>query len=194
MKANRSELPAELPEAPPSDAALLSRLCAGDVGALGELYDRHFVAVQRFVARATNGAEDVDDIAQNVFLTAAKIADRYDGRRSARPWILGIAARLVQRRGRRLGQIARLIRRWSQTRDPAQEPERALEARSSLDQVQATLSRMSAGKRLVVLMTELEGMTGPEIAAVLQIPIGTVWTRLLAARRELRASIRSEAP
>ena len=161
MKTQRKARPSGALETSASDALLFSQLAAGDVGALGALYDRHFAAVQRFVTRATSGAEDVDDVAQNVFLIAAKLAPRYDGRTSARPWLLGIAGRLIQRRGRRLGQMARLLGQWAMVCRPSLEPQRQLEARNALDRVQAALARMSLAKRLVVLMSEVEGMTGP---------------------------------
>ena len=69
----------------PSDAPVVARLARGDIGALGELYDRHQQAVRAFLARATSNAADVDDLVQNTFLGAAKIAGKYDGRASSRP-------------------------------------------------------------------------------------------------------------
>jgi RNA polymerase sigma-70 factor (ECF subfamily) len=65
----------------------------------------------------------------------------------------------------------------------------ALEARSTLELVAAALADMSAPKRVVILMSEVEGMSCDEIARALDIPIGTVWTRLFAARRDLRAAV-----
>jgi RNA polymerase sigma-70 factor (ECF subfamily) len=56
--------------------------------------------------------------------------------------------------------------------------------------VTRALSRLTAEKRLVVLMIEREGMTGEEVAGALGIPLGTVWTRLHHARAELRRSLK----
>jgi RNA polymerase sigma-70 factor (ECF subfamily) len=102
---------------------------------------------------------------------------------------VGIAARLVQRRARRLGQVARLLSRFAFGRPEARDPRSTLEARSTLDRIDDALGRMSAAKRVVVLMAEVHEMTCAEIASALEIPIGTVWTRLHAARRELRAAV-----
>jgi len=168
-----------------SDAELLARVAAGELGELGELYDRHSESVRSFVARATCGHADADDVVHDAFLTAARIAARFDGRASARPWLIGIAARLVQRRARGLGRIPRILARLAWTRPEVSDPVEELEARSTLGVVGPAIARMSAGKRVVLLMAELEGMTGPEIALALEIPIGTVWTRLHHARREL---------
>jgi RNA polymerase sigma factor (sigma-70 family) len=168
-----------------ADAALLARIAGGELGALGTLYDRHGDAVRGFVVRAMCGHADADDVVHDAFLTAARIAARFDGRATARPWLIGIAARLVQRRGRRLGRLARVLDRFAWSRPQASVPGPALVARSELGAVAAVVARMAPAKRVVLLMAELEGMTGPEIAEALGIPIGTVWTRLHHARREL---------
>ncbi|HEY4177357.1 MAG TPA: RNA polymerase sigma factor [Kofleriaceae bacterium] len=168
-----------------SDADLLAQIAAGTLDALGTLYDRHRDGVRGFLARATYGHADSDDLVHDVFLTAAKIAARYDGRASARPWLIGIAARLVQRRARGLGRLRGLLGRFASTQPRTFDPVVALETRNTLDAIAPVLARMSAAKRVVLLMTELEGMTAPEIARALEIPIGTVWTRLHTARREL---------
>ena len=69
----------------PSDADAMRRLAAGEMSALGELYDRHHESVRRFIARDTSDAEDVDDLVHTAFLAAAKSAGSYDGRASCRP-------------------------------------------------------------------------------------------------------------
>ena len=84
--------------APNPDPEIMQRLGAGELGALGELYDRYQHPVRRYLARATSGAEDVDDLVHGTFLTAAKSAVRYDGSASCRPWLIGIATRLLRRR------------------------------------------------------------------------------------------------
>jgi RNA polymerase sigma-70 factor (ECF subfamily) len=96
---------APLDSAEASDPAIMSRLARGESGALGELYDLHHAPIRRFLARATSDAGDVDDLLHGTFLTAAKTAGRYDGRASCRPWLVGIAARLLRRRHRALGRF-----------------------------------------------------------------------------------------
>jgi RNA polymerase sigma-70 factor (ECF subfamily) len=180
--------PARAPQGD-DDAALFMRLVGGDLGALGEIYDRHRAAVRAFVLRAIGDRDDADDVLQNTFLTAARIADRYDGRASCRPWLIGIAARLVQRRAQTFARVGRYLARFTATQRGERDPRPALEARSALDAVGAALAKMNAAKRIVLLMIEVEGMSGPEVAAALAIPIGTVWTRLHHARRELAAAL-----
>jgi RNA polymerase sigma-70 factor, ECF subfamily len=169
-----------------SDAEILARLARGEIGALGELYDRYHEPLRRFIARATSDAEDVDDLVHATFLAAAKTAARYDGRRSCRPWLIGIAVQLLRRRRRAFGRLFTLLSSLSGGRPGAVDPRAALQARSDIERA---LRGISEPKRVTFLMAEVEGMSSAEIAAALEIPIGTVWTRLHAARRELRRAL-----
>jgi RNA polymerase sigma-70 factor (ECF subfamily) len=170
----------------PPDPDVLRRLAAGDIGALGELYDRHHEAIRRFVARATCDAEDVDDLVHATFLEAARSAGRYDGRASSRPWLVGIAAQLLRRRRRSFGQLLKVLSSLRGVRAGWADPRPALHARGD---VERALARLTEVKRLTLLMAEVEGLSCAEIAAAMQVPVGTVWTRLHAARRELRAAL-----
>jgi RNA polymerase sigma-70 factor (ECF subfamily) len=171
-----------------SDADLMRALAQGDMGALGQLYDRHHARVRRFVVRATADAEDVDDLVQATFLEATRSAARYDGRPTCSPWLVGIAVHLLGRRRQSFGRLLAALAMLSSRRRPV-DPRPALQARTDVDKA---LARLSEAKRVTVLMAEVEGMSCAEIAAALRIPIGTVWTRLHAARRELRRSLGDE--
>jgi RNA polymerase sigma-70 factor (ECF subfamily) len=172
------------------DAGAMNRLARGEVDALGVLYDRHQAAVRRFATRLTQNADDGDDLVHATFLAAMKTAKSFDTTRSCRAWLLGITARLVQRQRSTGARWARLLGAFrpaepSWTRDP----ESTLGARQGLEH---GLLRLSHAKRSVLLMAEVEGLSGEEIAEALQIPIGTVWTRLHHARRELMAVLGAE--
>jgi RNA polymerase sigma factor (sigma-70 family) len=178
--------------APVPDSDLLRALAAGDSGALGELYDRYRASIRRFLARATADAEDVDDLVHGTFLAAATSAGRYDGRPCCRPWLLGIAAQLLRRRHRALSRLLAVLTSFGGGRPGSADPRPALHARSD---VERALRLISESKRITFLLAEVEGLTCPEIAGMLDIPIGTVWTRLHAARRELRQALqREQAP
>ena len=173
-----------------ADSEIMGRLASGESGALGELYDRYHEPVRRFLARATSDAEDVDDLVHATFLAAGSSAARYDGRPCARPWLIGIAVRHLRRRLQARGRLVAALdalglMRGTSTRDPQSD----LNARGD---VERALRLISAPKRVALLMAEVEEMSCPEIAAVLRIPLGTVWTRLHAARRELRQALGSE--
>jgi RNA polymerase sigma-70 factor, ECF subfamily len=172
-----------------SDAELMRRLTASDLGALGELYDRYQAAVRRFVGRATADAHDVDDLVQATFLTAAHCASRYDGRASCRPWLLGIAVRLLRRRRHALARLFGLLTSLGTLRPQATDPRAKLSARTDLERA---LGALSEAKRVTLLLAEVEELSCQEIAEALGVPVGTVWTRLHAARRELRRALEAE--
>jgi RNA polymerase sigma-70 factor (ECF subfamily) len=171
---------------PTPDPEILRQLADGEIGALGELYDRYHEPIRRFLARATSDAEDVDDLVHATFLAAAKSAGRYDGRHSCRPWLIGIAAQLLRRRRQSFGRFRAVLSSLRGVRATAADPRPALQARSA---VEWALVRISAPKRITLLMAEVEGLSCAEIATALGVPIGTVWTRLHAARRELRRAL-----
>jgi RNA polymerase sigma factor (sigma-70 family) len=175
--------------AAPSDGEIMARLASGDTGALGELYDRYHQNTRRFIARATAEAEDVDDLVHATFLAAATSAARYDGRDSARPWLIGIAVQHLRRRRQTSGRFFAALRRLAGARTADVDPDRATTAITARGDIERALRGLSEAKRVTLLMAEVEEMSCPEIAAILQIPIGTVWTRLHAARRELRQAL-----
>jgi len=169
-----------------TDPDIMKRLAAGETGALGELYDRYHESLRRFVTLATSDAEDVDDLVQATFLAAGKSAGRYDGRASCRPWLVGIAAQLVRRRRQSFKRWLAVLSSFSATRSTLVDPRSALQAGRD---VGWALAQISEAKRVTYLMAEVEGLSCEEIAAALGVPIGTVWTRCHAARRELRRAM-----
>jgi RNA polymerase sigma-70 factor (ECF subfamily) len=189
MSTRRVTRQRETRDAQVSDADILRRLADGEIGALGELYDRYQDPIRRFVARGTSDAEDTDDLVHATFLAAAEIAGRYDGRPTCRPWLIGIAAQRIRYRRQSFARLLAMLSSVRGVRATAFDPRHELDARS---EVERALVRISEPKRIAFLMAEAEGLTCPEIAAALQIPIGTVWTRLHAARRELRKALEED--
>jgi RNA polymerase sigma-70 factor (ECF subfamily) len=175
------------------DRLALERLASGETSALGELYERHHAAVHRFVSRATSDARDVDDIVQNAFLLVPGAASRFDGRASCRGWLIGIAANVIHRRGRSLARYAKMLGRFGEEvfshGSRSSSPERDAMIGDDRAALGAALARLGDRKRIVLVMAEIEGLSCDEIAQVLSVPVGTVWTRLHHARRELRTAL-----
>jgi len=173
------------------DAALMRRIAAGNLAALGILYDRYFDDVREFISRATARAADTDDLVHDLFLSLTELASTYDGRPSARPFLIGIAAQMVRRRAQRLARVYRLLQVFRETipRWVRRTPEDIAGDAEELDLMDDVLSRLSEEKRLVLLMVEREGLSGEEVACALGIPVATVWTRLHYARAELRSAL-----
>jgi RNA polymerase sigma-70 factor (ECF subfamily) len=170
-----------------SDQDALVALSRGQIGALGLLYDRYSSGVYDFVRRATTDESDVDDIVQATFLSAAKTIASYDGKQTCHTWLVGIAGRILYRRRRGLSRWARALRELSiRDADRYSDPHQELSARDEVQRLSSALARLSEPKRVVLLLAEAEEQSCEQIAQALQVPVGTVWTRLYHARRELR--------
>src|SRR5882672_774670 len=155
-----------------SDGELLARLADGDTSALGTLYERHHEAVRRFAVRASGSTTDAEDITHATFLTLARIAPSYDGRLSCRPWLFGIAARALSHRRRGAGRLARFLEKLGRiATGEKNDPRDALEARAARPGLERALDGLSDAKRTVLVMFEIEEMSGQEIAAALSIPV-----------------------
>jgi RNA polymerase sigma-70 factor (ECF subfamily) len=191
MKPHRaSTSPRHLRGEEPADADLMRALAAGDLGALGVLYDRHRARVRQFLRRAMPGSSEVDDLVHETFLALQPAAPSYDGRRWARPFVIGVAAQLVRRRRRGLARWTELLKELEDVCfDVASPPDQDYERAEDFAAIDRALARMSEEKRLVYLMVEREELSGEEVATALGIPIGTVWTRLHHARAALQRSM-----
>jgi RNA polymerase sigma factor (sigma-70 family) len=177
---------------PEHDGSLLRRVGDGDLSALGLLYDRHHRSVLRFVRCTLHQRSEAEDVAQEVFLIAARVAASFDGRHSSRAWLFGIAARCVLNRARRGARFLRFVQRIGMQQAQAEEalPEQALLQSELRAQLHAALHQLTPEKRIALVLAEVEGLSGPQIAETLGVPLGTVWTRLHHARRDMREQLR----
>ena len=176
-----------------TDAELCELIAAGELGALGQLFDRHADAVRRVIVRLGVDQGEVDDLVQEVFLEVIRAAPRYDGRDSARAWLAGFAVIHVRRHRRSLTRLARKIAAWAREVDASiPSPEADHEERAEAARAMRALDRLSSKKREAFVLVTLEDLPGDEVARTLGIPVATVWTRLFHARRELRAALEAE--
>lgn len=183
----------ETSAAPASDPELLSRIRDGELGALGELFDRHENEVRRVVSRLGVSEGDVDDLVQTTFLAVPRASERYDGRDNARPWLIGLAVNEIRRHRRSLSRMAARLKNWAL--EPTQKvrtPEETSEETAKVVRARRALAALPEKKREVLVLITLEGLSGEEVARMLDIPIATVWTRLHHARKEMSAAVFEE--
>lgn len=159
------------------------------------LFRRHAARVYRMVASLVGpGAsdEDVEDLTQEVFLTAHRALPRFRGESKVETWLYGIASRVVLTNLRSWRRHRRLKRALEAEPTQAVGPdiERSAVHRQELWRVWRCLMGIKPDKRIVYLMYEVEGMSGKEIADALRIKEATVRTRLFHARRELAEALK----
>jgi len=157
----------------------------------GKLFDEHAGALHRYLARRV-GPTIADDLVSDAFLTALRQRHAYDPARAGfRAWLYGIASNLVRRHVRDELRALRASARLSVDAPSdglAGAVAERLDARARVARLAGALAALSAEDREVLLLTSWAGLSPAEIAAALDIPAGTVRSRLHRARRWLRAN------
>jgi RNA polymerase sigma-70 factor (ECF subfamily) len=175
-----------------SDAELLAAIAAGDRGAFEVFYRRHAPwLTTRMRYRCADGAL-VEDVVQETFLAIWRGSARYREVRQgdAAGWLWQIGFRRLVDALRRQGSRERLVRllagrRWRDESSAEQELLLGVEH----GDLAGPLSRLSPELRAVIQATVLDGLSTREAAVLLGIPVGTVKTRAMRARRQLRQEL-----
>ncbi len=181
-------VPAEVPEV--SDADLIAALADGDRLALGSLYGRHAPWLVVRLTRRCADSSVVDEVVQDTFVAVWRGASKWDGRGEVAAWIWGIGVRrLLDALRHRPVAIAA----WGPWDEQDLRVEESAEERVLLGveygDLGAALDRLSPELRAVVQATVLDGLTTREAARLLGIPSGTVKTRLMRAKAQLREAL-----
>ena len=158
------------------------------------IYERYFVEIYRYIAGRL-GRDVADDLAAETFLVAYRKRDRLDPARGhVRPWLYGIATILVgqhrRQETRRYRALARAGGRMPASAEGHDDRVAdAVAAERVGDQLATALAGLSQGDRDVLLLVAISELSHQEIALALDIPYGTVGSRLNRARRELREAL-----
>ncbi len=171
-----------------TDDELIFAVAEGDISSLGELYLRHGTAVLRFLYRTLEDNDTAKDICHDVFLALPKSAGRYRSSGKARSWILGIAANMA-RSTRRKRWLREKLLRVNATSVPKPRSLGPQEQDDSTDAIAQALSRLPMDQRQILMLQVEEGLSGYEIAEVMNIHHGAVRVRLHRARAALRDAV-----
>ncbi len=164
----------------------------------GALFRAHGAFVASFLARLGVGPAERDDAVQEVFLIAHRRGGFDAGDALPTTWLAAIALRVASdlRRSRRR-RLANVAAGAAAAGERGATPFEALAASETLARVQRALDTLSLEHRAVFVLYEIEGLSCESIAAGLRIPVGTVYSRLHAARRGFQrahARLDGEAP
>ena len=176
----------------PSDAEVIGR-SRGEPEAFGLIYDRHAATLLRFLGRRA-GATVAEGLVGELFRIAFERRKMFDASRaSALPWLYGIGSNLLlkHRRGeaRRLHASARMAAGLDVADRRANA--RAVDARLLFPRVAAAIEALPAGEREALLLFAWEDLSYQSVAEALELPIGTVRSRLNRARAQLRELLES---
>jgi RNA polymerase sigma-70 factor (ECF subfamily) len=170
----------------PSVAHALEREVA--VPSFDEIYAAHFAFVWRLLR--TFGVADaaLDDAAQDVFVVVHRRLPEFEGRAAVTTWLFAIARRVA-------GSYRR--RRTTETLDPAHEPAGTSDTFAALSRAEATqtvlaiLDMLDEDKRMVFALVELEQLSVPEVAKLLDINLNTAYSRLRLARQAFETAVKT---
>lgn len=172
-----------------TDAEII-RSSLDDPNVFGVVFERHHDDIFRFVARRV-GTDVAADLTAEVFTRAFSLRVRYDVTRDlCRPWLYGIASNIVGDEIRRQGRSGRLYLAMIGLRveddDLLERVDDQIAAEQQATRLNSSLAKLHPGDRAVLLLFAVEALTYREIADALDIPVGTVRSRLSRARRRMR--------
>lgn len=151
---------------------------------LREVFDEHARYIWRALRHLGVADADVEDICQEVFLTAHKKLPEFEGRSTLRTWLYGICLRHASDYRRKA--YVRKERAWEEPPEPSESTRPADHAVSDARrQLASLLAGLDDDKRDVVVLYELEGFTMKEIAEIVGCPLQTAYSRLHAGRERL---------
>ncbi|MEU9019458.1 RNA polymerase sigma factor [Actinomadura sp. NPDC048394] len=170
-----------------------------DPDRFGEVFDAHFAEIHGYAARRL-GPDAASDVASQTFLEAFRRRDRYDPARAAvRTWLYGIATNLIAKHRRSEVRALRARARLGPGDTGGGEGHAdAVDARVSAQGLRGRLAgaiaALPAGERDVLLLVALADLSHEEVAAALDVPYGTVGSRLSRARRKVREALGGTNP
>ena len=188
-----------------SDETLLTEFIEGRRAALGELARRYEPALLGLAGGLLGGRQDLArDAVQETWVRVIRFGDRFDGRSRFKTWLYRIAIN-------RCHSLSAEAAVWAATESPKQtmdrngievsndredrkttRPDRAAQTAERDGVLRRTVEQLGPDKRDVLLLCYHKGLTHPEAAEILNIPIGTLKSRLNAALEELRGRLSSE--
>jgi RNA polymerase sigma-70 factor (ECF subfamily) len=181
-------VPERAPESATDEAAaLIERVADGDRQALAELYGHEGAALLQYLARFTADRGVAEELLQDTFVAVWKNARGFEGRSRGRAWLFGIARRRACKRLRRREPSLAGLDGLEALPSSEPEPEAAALAGLARESLVAALDQLSPAHQEVLLLTFVHDLSYAEIAEILDIPVGTVKSRLNHAKRALRA-------
>lgn len=164
-----------------TEAQWIARARLGDEAAFGLLLAKYRQRAMRLATHVLRRESEAEDVAQEAFIHAFKSLGKLESDVSFSTWLFRIVVRVSIDRTRRA--------RWTRETSIEREIDRAASSSESIETrmvVEQLLDRLTPAARAALVLREMEGLEYGEIATVLRIPVGTVRSRLNAARSQFR--------
>jgi RNA polymerase sigma-70 factor (ECF subfamily) len=155
-----------------------------------EIFEAELSFVYNSLRRLGVRDAELPDVTQEVFATVAGVLGDYDPSRPLRPWLFGIAYRV----GMRYLDVAHRRREVPseipEAPDSSPGAEALIERNETRELAQQALSKVEPSRRAVLILSHFEGLSVPDVAAALNIPVNTAYSRLNRARQEFSEAAR----
>lgn len=172
------------------DASLIAATLAGDTAAFGRLVGTYQDRLYNSLLRVLGSAEDAADIAQDAFVQAYTKLDTFRGSSAFYTWLYRIAFNLAMSHARRERKTASLDGMKSLIGEEPMDGQPTAEAgvleQERAELVHAALAELSLDYRQILVLREIDGCRYDEIAEILDLPVGTVRSRLFRARMHMK--------
>jgi RNA polymerase sigma-70 factor, ECF subfamily len=149
------------------------------------LYERHFDFVWRSLRHLGVREADLSDACQDVFVVVYRHFPSFEPRGKVTTWLFQICLNRARERRRRAHVRSEVLgdEALEHAAESAGDPHGELERQDKLALFEAALASMDLDQRAAFILFEIEGMTGPEAAAAMDVPLGTAYSRLRLARK-----------
>lgn len=174
-----------------TDHDLIARLQEADLAALGELFERYRIRVYRTALAIVRDPAVAEDILQDCFLKVYTNAQRIDPDRPLAPWLYRVTVNLsytwLSRGKNRRMSLDQLVDHLASPMRQA--PDHLTEQTELRQDVRKAIGALNLDQRVVIVLYYLNNLSLQEIAEILDLPIGTVKSRLYYARENLRIQL-----
>lgn len=177
-----------------SDAEYVRRLQQGETDAFEMLVRRHEKTIFNLVYRMLGDYDEAAETSQEVFLSAYRAIDRFRGDANFSTWLYRIALNHTSTRRKSLNRHQQRNVSLDDTepvRDPQPGPAETMEKKEIRERVQRALNTLEPDDATVILLRDLQDIPYEEVARLLEIPVGTVKSRLHRARQALKSQLAS---
>lgn len=189
----------DMPMAEQSEKILVSLAKRGDMTAFEQLVLAHEKRVYNVALRMSGSSEDAKDISQEVFLKAFRNIRNFDERAAFSTWIYRITVNAcIDEMRKRKGKPSLSLEHemqdeegaWAlQIADEHETPEEALLRREKQREILLAMEKLSPEHKAAVTLRDIRGLSYEEIAGALEMPLGTVKSRICRARSQLKEEI-----
>ena len=176
------------------EAQLIEKTLAGDTAAFGQLVTRYQDRLYNTLVHVVGSTEDASDVVQDAFVQAFTKLRSFHGNAAFYTWLYRIAFNLAVSRRRRHRATVSLDQSRDSTGDEpaalARDPSDRIQQQERAQQVQCALAKLSDEHRTILVLREVDGCCYESIGEILDLPVGTVRSRLHRARLHLRDQLR----